>query len=192
MSSNIVPPPQHQKKKTFPTSTEQTHTNKLSLSYEWTNNFYSPLTNAQMSRTLLHIPLHCFGRSGMESSYSISIKTNSHFQAFDGYITHIYYGFIYLQQEEEISESSESPFTKWQNSWGQFQAEGAIRAQYVSNGEFYGGVFQVLTQPLVSVPKDALLVFNFRYSLCGPSAPADSSLLSPSMILEPNYDVRFV
>jgi hypothetical protein len=31
-------------------------------------------------------------------------------------------------------------FSKWQNSWGQFQAEGTIEPHYVPNGDFRGGM----------------------------------------------------
>lgn len=68
-----------------------------------------------MTRTLIELPLHCFGyksfyerfdfkyltllrRSGLTSSFTISLKTNGHFQAFEGYVTEICYGFIYIEK----------------------------------------------------------------------------------------------
>lgn len=122
-----------------------------------------PLQCAQMNRVIVSFDLGC-SASYPFYDYQFHTYVSNGIVSFRGKIIEIFYGFLYGDNKpntEQTSFISEDKNTPWQNSFGEWKHEGSLRVEYKHNGGYKGAM--IATNMLVSVPKGADLVFNWKY-----------------------------
>lgn len=120
-----------------------------------------------MTRTIVPLDISCTaGYPFFEHLYNTVI--GSSYSNIRGKVKSVFYGFIYDRtHSKQHGAASLSILTQecsdrgWQNSFMEYGHEGEISVQYLHNGGYKGSM--VGMNMLVTVPRSASIIFNWKY-----------------------------